>query len=173
MVEQIINNYRYSSLTESDAETVISIFNYYIKNSDAAFFEEPVTLSFYENFKQLMQFYPTVSVKESDGSLIGFGMLRPHNIIPVFRKTSVISYFVDPKYTGKGIGHKMLDYLERAALKKGITIILAEISSFNELSIRFHEKNGFSHCGRFRCVGIKNGKEFDTIWMQKELLEEE
>lgn len=36
-------------------------------------------------------------------------------------------------------------------------------------SIRFHSKKGFEICGRFRRVGIKNGRDFDLVWMQKML----
>ena len=75
--------------------------------------------------------------------------------------------FVQPEMTGMGLGAQMLAYLETAGKEKGITTILASISSLNEGSIRFHERHGFTECGRFARVGIKNGIVFDTVWMQK------
>ena len=63
----------------------------------------------------------------------------------------------------------LLGFLEKGAIEKGITNILANISSLNPRSIEFHQKNGFIECGRFKKVGKKNGKEFDTVWMQKML----
>jgi phosphinothricin acetyltransferase len=63
----------------------------------------------------------------------------------------------------------MLDYLINKAKEKGITSILASISSLNERSINFHRKNGFIECGRFREIGKKKGKTFDVVYMQKML----
>ncbi len=84
-----------------------------------------------------------------------------------FRHSAEITYFVRPELTGKGLGTQMLEHLERAGKEIGITTLLASISSLNEGSIRFHERHGFSMCGRFARVGIKNGVVFDTVWMQK------
>lgn len=159
--------YTYTPITESDKESVIRLFNYYILYSDAAFLETAINDEFFDHLKPLFEMYPSVSVRNKNGAMIGFGMVRPHNPMPAFQHTSVISYFVDPDYTGKGIGSQMLTILEDGARKKGVKIFLAEISSKNEGSIRFHERHGFTQQGRFLRVGIKNGSEFDTIWMQK------
>lgn len=45
--------------------------------------------------------------------------------------------------------------------------LLASISSRNEQSLAFHRKRGFVECGRLRDVGVKFGKSFDVVWMQK------
>jgi phosphinothricin acetyltransferase len=63
----------------------------------------------------------------------------------------------------------LLACLEKGARDKGITTILAGISSLNPGSIEFHRKKGFTECGRFRKVGRKKGHDFDTVWMQKML----
>lgn len=158
----------FAPITESDKEPVIALFNYYIEHTYAAFLETPFPSSHFDTLLPVIEQYPSVSVKKN-GILIGFGLLRPHNPMPAFRYTAVISYFLDPAYTGKGIGSSMLNYLTEKAREKGIRSILAEISSLNPGSVRFHEKHGFIHRGRFERVGVKHGKEFDTIWMQKSL----
>lgn len=63
----------------------------------------------------------------------------------------------------------LLSSLEKGAAEKGITNILAGISSLKTDSINFHQKNGFIACGRFKKVGKKNNQEVDTIWMKKML----
>ncbi|WP_301665067.1 GNAT family N-acetyltransferase [Methanoculleus frigidifontis] len=70
-----------------------------------------------------------------------------------------------PGCTGRGLGSRMLAHLEREGRKQGIGCILAGISSRNMGSIRFHNKNGFVECGRFRNVGRKRGEFFDVVWM--------
>jgi phosphinothricin acetyltransferase len=113
--------------------------------------------------------YPTVVAKNEGGTILGFGFLRAHNPIPSFSRTAEITYFIRPEQTRKGIGSLMLEYLTGEAKKKGISSILASISSLNEESVRFHRKHGFVECGRFRQVGKKKGEFFDVIWMQKML----
>ncbi len=65
-------------------------------------------------------------------------MRRPYNPMPVFSQTAEISYFIDNEYTGKGIGEKPLEFLENKGKDKGISTILANISSLNTGSIKFH-----------------------------------
>lgn len=113
--------------------------------------------------------HPAVAVRDADGGVAGFGMLRPHNPMPAFARTAEITCFLRPDLTGQGIGPEVLGYLEAGARERGIACILASISSQNERSIRFHRRHGFAECGRFRNVGTKRGILFDIVWMQKEL----
>lgn len=156
----------FEPLSLIDGPEVISIFNYYIQNSYAAFLQQPVPNAFFEQMLKLLGSFPSVGIRK-DGHLVGFGMLHPHNPMPAFAHTAEITYFIHPNYTGKGIGGEMLSFLEMKGREIGICNILAQISSLNEGSIRFHQKHGFVHCGRFVNVGKKSGVLFDTVWMQK------
>lgn len=161
--------YRISPISAEDREPIIDIFNHYVENSFAAY---PDTKLPYQAFDMLLQMsngYPTGSLRDPDGKIIGFGMLRTHNPMPAFSHTAEVTYFIHPDHTGKGLGKILLDSLEKGAVEKCITTILANISSLNPDSIAFHQKNGFIECGRFKKVGKKRGQEFDTIWMQKML----
>jgi phosphinothricin acetyltransferase len=154
-------------MEESDREPVIDLFNYYIRNSFAAYPEEPVSYGFFDHFLKTTRNYPSAVARDRDGKLAGFGMLRPYNPMPVFARTAEITYFLRPDCTGRGLGTSILTQLEAEGKDRGIATILAGISSKNEGSIRFHQKNGFIECGRFRDVGQKKGILFDTVWMQK------
>jgi len=57
--------------------------------------------------------------------------------------------------------------LLQEAKEKGISSILAGISSLNSVSLAFHKKRGFQECGRFQKIGRKWGQDFDVVWMQK------
>jgi len=89
--------------------------------------------------------------------------------MPAFSRASDISYFILPKWVGKGISRSILEHLIEELKAMGITTILASISSLNEGSLAFHQKNGFQECGRFKDVGVKKGRFFDVIWMQRML----
>jgi L-amino acid N-acyltransferase YncA len=159
--------YSLAPITAPDGNAIIDIFNYYIENSYAAYPEHPVPYAFFGMFLEICRNYPSVIIKDPDGTVAGFGMLRPHNPMPAFARTAEITCFIRQDLTGNGLGPRILANLEDGGRKQAISTILASISSLNEGSIRFHRKHGFSECGRFEKVGMKKGVVFDTIWMQK------
>lgn len=168
-VEMNPMEYSISPISNDDREAIIDIFNYYVENSFAAYPEKKFPYQAFDMFLEMSNGFPTGSIRDTNDRIVGFGMLRTHNPMATFSRTAEVTYFVHTDYTSKGLGKMLLDYLEKAAVEKGITTILASISSLNPRSIEFHRRNGFMECGRFRKVGKKNGQEFDTVWMQKML----
>jgi L-amino acid N-acyltransferase YncA len=156
-------------VSADDGKQIIDIFNHYVENSFAAYPEAKVPYEFFGLFMNMSQGYPFLVAKDENGKLLGFGLLRPHNPMPSFSKTAEITYFLAPEHTGKGIGRAILDRLLEDGTEKGITSILANISSLNPGSLAFHRKNGFVECGRFVGVGQKKGQEFDVVWMQRRI----
>jgi L-amino acid N-acyltransferase YncA len=161
--------YSINPISNADCKSIIDIFNYYVENSFASYPENRLPYQAFDMFLKMSNGFPTGSIKDQNGKIVGFGMLRAHNPMPTFSQTAEVTYFIHPDHTGKGLGKILLDFLEKGAVEKDITNILANISSLNPNSIKFHEKNGFIECGRFRRVGKKRGREFDTVWMQKML----
>lgn len=156
-----------SPIGKDDRTEVMEIFNYYVENSFAAYPDRRIPNEFFDKLLQMSRGYPTVTSKTDEGVFAGFGLLRPYNPMPAFFRTAEITYFLKPGYTGRGIGKLLLEYLLEKGKRQGINVVLANISSLNEDSIRFHLKNGFSECGRFREVGQKNGRTFDVLYFQK------
>jgi len=152
-----------------DGEQIIDIFNYYVENSFSAYPEQKMPYEFFDVLLNMCQGYPTVVAIDQENQIIGFGMLRPYSPFPTFSQTAEITYFLKPGFTGKGIGGTILEYLISKGREKGISSVIASISSLNEGSINFHVKNGFSECGRFRDIGRKRGKTFDVVYFQRML----
>jgi L-amino acid N-acyltransferase YncA len=161
--------YSIRPITTEDREPIMDIFNYYVENSYAAYPEKRLPYEAFDVFLQMAKGYPTGVIEDHDGTIVGFGMLRNHNPIPAFLQTAEVTYFIHHEHTGKGFGKMLLANLEKEGRAKGIKNIIANISSLNPRSIEFHIKNGFIECGRFKRVGKKNGRDFDTVWMQKML----
>lgn len=162
-------HYSISPISHEDREAIMDIFNYYVENSFAAYPEHKLPYQAFDMLVQMSSGFPTGSVRDGNGTVVGFGMLRPHNPMPAFSHTAEVTYFIHPDHTRRGLGKMLLDFLEKGAVDKGITNILAHISSLNPDSIEFHQRNGFVECGRFKKVGKKKGQDFDTVWMQKML----
>lgn len=148
---------------------MIDVFNYFVKNSMAAFRDIEVDSSYYERLWLQVDGYPTAVIETQDGELIGFGHLRPFKPVTSLKKTAEITYFILPEHTGRGLGTRTLDHLLDKAPAMGIDTIIASITSGNEQSINFHKKHGFKECERFPQVGIKHEQVFDLIWVVKKL----
>jgi len=159
--------YSIRPITDTDREVMMDIFNHYVEHSFAAFPESKLPYRAFDMFRQMAQGYPSGTMADQSGAVVGFGMLRAYNPIPVFARTAQWTCFIDRRHTGVGLGKTMLEFLENGGRQMGIANLLADISSLNEASIRFHLKNGFTECGRFENIGKKNGRLFSTIWMQK------
>lgn len=160
-------NFRIEPVSISDKEEIIDIINHYIENSFAAYPEDKVPYEFFSLFMKMAEGYPFLVARDGEGRVLGFALLRPHNPMPAFSRTADITYFIKPGHTGQGIGRAMQVRLLNEAREKGITSIMASISSLNSESLNFHKKQGFQECGRFQKIGRKWGQDFDEIWMQK------
>jgi L-amino acid N-acyltransferase YncA len=153
---------------KEDLIQIREIFNGYVRESFAAYPVQEVDLGYFEALHREGAFIPPYVV-EYEGTVIGFGMIRPFLPFPTFRSSGQVSYFIHPSYTRRGLGGRLLEQLTRLAQAQDIHILLASISSRNEASLRFHAKHGFIECGRLKGIGEKFGKRFDVVWMQKEV----
>jgi L-amino acid N-acyltransferase YncA len=160
---------RFDRMVEGDREAVIDLFNYYIENSFAAYPDKKVPYGLFDQFLTLTEGYPAYTVRDEEGAdrVVGFAFLRPYHPLRAFQRAAEITYFIEPGYTGRGIGSKILEQMVGAAKRKGVDTILANVSSLNEASLCFHERHGFAECGRFRRVAKKKGQDLDVVWMQK------
>jgi L-amino acid N-acyltransferase YncA len=161
--------YEFEKISEEHRKSVVDIFNYFIENGYAAYPEEKVPYEFFDMLLKIAQEYPAIVVTDNAGrdKIIGFAFMRPYHPMKAFKRTAEVSYFLLPEFTRRGIGKTIIEFFIMEAKKINIDTLLADISSLNEQSIKFHEKMGFSHCGRFQRVGRKFEKNFDVIWMQK------
>ena len=159
---------RFEKMAEGDREAVIDLFNYYIENSFAAYPEKKVPYGLFDQFLALTEGYPAFTVRDEESAdrVVGFAFLRPYHPLSEFQRAAEITYFIEPGYTGQGIGSRILERITGEAKRKGVDTILANVSSLNESSLRFHERHGFAECGRFRRVAKKKGQDLDVVWMQ-------
>jgi phosphinothricin acetyltransferase len=161
----------FEPLEAGHGPAVMAIFNHYIENGFSAYPERRLPGEFFGRFLDMTRGYPAFAIKEQgSGQVVGFCFLHAYHPMPAFKATAEITYFIAPQATGMGIGSSALDLLENEARKMGVRVILASISSLNEGSVAFHRRHGFCECGRFRGIGRKLGRDFDMVWMQKDLV---
>ena len=161
--------YRVEPIAERHRPGVIEIFNHYVVHGFAAYPDQPVSDAFFDRIREITKGYPALVVEDAGGDVIGFGLLHAYRSDTTFRRTAQISYFLCPEHTRQGLGTLLLERLKNEAKEQGIETLLANISSLNQQSLRFHRKQGFEERGRFRRVGSKHGRSFDVVWMQLDL----
>ena len=157
------------TVADGDWEAVTAIFNHFVAESFAAYMERSVDEGFFRMHHEANPHDPFL-VTEVEGRLLGFAYLSPFHAADTMRCTATVTYYIHPDFTGKMIGSAFLECLLKAGEEIEVTNILAHVSSRNTGSIHFHVKNGFVECGRFRSVGVKNGRPYDMVWLQKQLV---
>jgi len=160
---------RVEPMAERHRTGVLDIFNHYVAYGVAAYPDQPVSDAFFDRIREITKGYPALVVEDEGGDVIGFGFLHAYRSDTTFRRAAQISYFLRPEHTRQGLGTLLLERLKADAQKQGIETLLANISSLNEPSLRFHRKHHFQESGRLRRIGIKHGQPFDVVWMQLEL----
>lgn len=155
------------SVAATDWKSITAIFNHHVVESLAAYPEQPVGEAFFRDRHEAAPDFPFFVAETEDGRVVGFAYLSPFHPVATMKQSATVTYFLDPEWTGRGIGTIFLDRLLQEGRGQGITNVLAHISSENPGSIRFHLKHGFTECGRFVAVGVKNGHPFDMVWMQR------
>lgn len=164
-----MNSYHIRKVQDSDAESIISIFNYYVENSFAAYPDSPIPLQAFGMLKGMIRGESFYVAHTDDNQVVGFAMLKHFIPMKSFARTAEVSYFVDAKHIGMGLGTQFFNTLLHDAGEQGVRTLLASISSKNDQSIEFHKKHGFHICGKLEKVGRKFDQDFDIVWMQKDI----
>jgi len=157
-------DFKIREFEQNDLESMLLIFNQFAVSSYAVYCDFPLSL---HQFSKLAEQIKIGLVIETGNKIVGFGYISPYKPFPNFSRTGVLTYFILPEYTGKGIGTLLYNKLIEEGLKAGITNYLANISSKNAQSINFHEKLGFEPVGLFKDVADKFGSSIDVVWVQK------
>ena len=163
-----MNGYRFAEMNESYLSGVLQIYNHYVSNSTATFHThllneaEMREIVFFTNPK-----YKTFVILEG-GNLCGYVLLTQYKKREAYNRSAEVTIYLDPNYTGKGIGSLALKHIEAVAKKAGgIHVLIAIICGENASSIKLFEKNGYSKCAHFKEVGEKFGRILDIVDYQK------
>ncbi len=94
----MMNKYKLRQFRASNIEDILRIYNYYVKNSFAAYSEEELDVNF---FIKTIQEAISCHVLEIKTDVVGYAILRNYLPDDNFRYTGKLTYFIKPKYTHK------------------------------------------------------------------------
>jgi L-amino acid N-acyltransferase YncA len=86
--------YRIRRISDKDKNAVIDIFNYYIGNSYASFFEKKVPPYFFNALREIAYGNSFYVIESKDGTVIGFGLLKKYHTSELFRGVAEIACFI-------------------------------------------------------------------------------
>lgn len=151
------------SLLASDWLEVKSIYEKGIATGNATFQTDAPSWDQWDT----SHLYTVRIVTEDNGIIIGWAALTPISSRCVYAGVAEVSVYVDPEYSGKGIGFSLLEKLVSLSEDEGIWTLQAGIFPENIGSIRIHEKAGFRKVGFREKIGKQNGLWRDTVLMER------
>lgn len=157
-----------------DAERILSIYAYYVKNTAISFeYDVPTLPEFQERMKKTMKKYP-YPVVEKDGAIQGYAYAGPFVGRAAYDWSCELTIYLDPASKKCGLGRKLYEVLEEKLRGMGILNLYAcigypevEDEYLSRNSAEFHAHMGFSKAGEFKLCGYKFGRWYHMIWMEK------
>jgi L-amino acid N-acyltransferase len=148
---------------------ILAIFNEAIANSTALYDYQLRTLDSMVSWfaAKAQKRYPVIGLEDDTGELLGFatyGMFRDR---PAYKYTVEHSIYIDTRFRGRGHGRVLLEAIVGAAIKQDYHVMVGGIDASNAVSIRLHERMGFTHCGTVQQAGFKFGRWLDLAFYQR------
>lgn len=160
--------------TLQDAERILEIYDYYVKNTAITFqYETPSLVEFQERMQKTMQRHPYLVI-EKDGRIEGYAYAGPFVDRAAYDWSRELSIYIDRNAQKCGMGRMLYEALEEALHDMGILNLYAciaypeqEDEYLTTNSADFHAHLGFSKVGEFQKCGYKFGRWYNMIWMEK------
>lgn len=160
--------------TPEDAERILEIYGYYVKNTAITFeYDVPTLSEFQGRIKNTLKRYPYLVI-EQDGVIQGYayaGAFIGRAACDWSCETTVYLHQTARKH---GLGRILYEALEDRLQKMGILNLYASIAYpdtedeyLDRNSAGFHEHLGFTKVGEFHKCGYKFGRWYHLIWVEK------
>ncbi len=157
-----------------DAEGILKIFSYYIRNTAIAFdCTVPDTEEFRERMAQILRHYPYLAACRN-GKIVGYAYARAFVGREAYRHSAELTIYLSPEEKGHGTGRKLYEALEKALSAMGVLNLYACIGDpvkedeyLTHNSEQFHAHLGFHKVGTFYKCGRKFNRWYNMIWMEK------
>ncbi len=150
---------------EKDLQELLEIYNYEVINGVATFDLQPKTLEErMEWFKEHNIGNHPLIVAEVEGKVAGYASLSSYRPKEAYSSTVELSVYIGEGYRGRGIADALMkEILSMAKQDERTHLVVSVITGENKISMRLHEKYGFTHCGTIHQVGYKHGRYLDVV----------
>ena len=162
------------SVSLNDAEALLNIYAYYVKNTAITFeYDVPTLEEFKQRITNTLKKYPyLVVVKE--GTILGYAYAGVFKDRAAYDWSAEVTIYLSHNATKCGIGRKLYEALETEMKKRGFLNLYAcigypieEDEYLTRNSAEFHAHLGYQTVGEFHKCGYKFGRWYNMIWMEK------
>ena len=157
-----------------DAEKLLEIYGWYVENTAVTFeYDVPGVEEFRERISKTLEKYPYL-VLEEDGRIEGFAYAGCLKARRAYDPSIEVSIYVRQEKRRRGAGKALYEALEERLRAQGVVNMYACISYaetedeyLTNDSMRFHQHMGYRLAGKFTRCGVKFGRWYSVIWMEK------
>lgn len=156
---------------ESDAASILEIYNHEVENHTSTFDIVPRTLDeqrswLRERSGAFAAVVATIPNRDGGPAVVGFASLSPYKERAAYRTTVENSIYVSREHSGLGIGRTVMTHLIEVARGSGFHSMIARIEANSEASRALHQACGFVLVGVETEVGRKFNRWLSTAVMQ-------
>jgi phosphinothricin acetyltransferase len=153
--------------TERDLQGILRIYNHAVEHTTAVFEYRPHTIDMRREWFRAKQAasLPVLVASEAD-ALRGFATYGPFRAWPAYKYSVEHSVYVDPAVHRRGIGSALVRAVLDEARARDLHVVMAGITSDNDVSLRLHERLGFKEVAHIPEVGFKFGRWLDLKLLQ-------
>ena len=150
------------------AASILAIFNEAILNSTALYDYRPRTMETMAAWfaSKSKGNFPIIGIANDSDELMGFASYGTFRGFPAYKYTVEHSVYVDPRFRGRGVGKRLLQEIIAIAKRQDYHVLVGAIDAANSVSIRLHERLGFTPCGVVRQAGFKFNRWLDLALYQ-------
>ncbi|CAA7386905.1 GNAT family N-acetyltransferase [Chryseobacterium fistulae] len=157
-------NYELREMLPIDEEQVLKIFKEGI-DSGIATFETEVPTSEAWNMEYFNECRWVLENENSE--VVGWCALRAISKREALKGVAEVCIYFTKTYQGKGLGSVLLKKMILDSENHGFWTLQVGVFPENEISIKFHQKNGFRIVGTRKRIGKLNGEWKDLILFEK------
>lgn len=159
----------FKPMEEEDLLLVKEIYDYYIRHSTATFHTELISINELKDYIYLNHPRYRSFLILCDEVPAGFCYYTHFKKRQAYDRTAEVAIYLRPEFCDKGIGPKVLAFLEKEAKGSDIKNLIALVTGNNFASIKLFERSGYKKVAHFEKVGEKLGLILDVLAYQKEL----
>ena len=159
----------------ADAETLLAIYAYYVKNTAVSFeYEVPSVREFSERIRGTLVNYPYL-VAEHEGKAVGYIYAGRFSGRAAYDWSAETSVYIAKDSHRLGIGRLLYEKLEPILAAQHVTNVYAGVADpadendayLTRTSERFHAAIGYKTIARFTSCGNKFGQWYNLLYMEK------
>jgi len=166
--------------TPKDAKELLGIYSYYVENTAISFeYVTPSVEEFEGRIKNTLAGFPYL-VAIIDDRIVGYAYASAFHPRKAYEHWAEASIYIARDCHKQGIGRALYEELEKILVKQNVYAVIACVASpevedeyLTHNSELFHARMGYVQVGRFERCGLKFGRWYSMVYMQKMLAERE